>query len=109
VEGGWRPGRAIRPPGDPAFCRAWPGFGTTFSNLLSNVSPSVVDDGGGFNGADNLREAPLSGRIGPLHLGFYPPHAHPGRISGPHKKGEGRAPARTEREGVRAGRMRDPD
>jgi hypothetical protein len=26
-----------------------------------------------------------------------PPHAHPGRISGPHKKGEGRAPARTVR------------
>jgi len=44
---------------------------------------------GGFNGADNLRETPLSG--------FYPPHAHPGRISGPHKKGEGRAPARTVR------------
>jgi hypothetical protein len=37
VEGGWRPGRAIRPPGDPAFCRAWPGFGTTFSNPLSTV------------------------------------------------------------------------
>jgi hypothetical protein len=42
-------------PGDPTVYRAWPGFGTTFSNLLSNVSPSVVDDGcgGGFNGADN--------------------------------------------------------
>jgi hypothetical protein len=84
-------------PGDPTVCRAWPGFGTTFSNLLSNVSPSVVDDGGegGFNGADNLQEASLSGRIRKFRI--YPPHAHPGRISGPHKRGEGRAPARTVR------------
>jgi hypothetical protein len=38
VERGWRP---PMPPewGDPRVCRAWPGFGTTFSNLLSNVSP----------------------------------------------------------------------
>jgi hypothetical protein len=40
--------------GDPTVCRAWPGFGTTFSNLLSNVSPSGVDDVG-FNGADSRR------------------------------------------------------
>jgi hypothetical protein len=25
--------------GDPTVCRAWPGFGTTFSNLLNNVPP----------------------------------------------------------------------
>jgi hypothetical protein len=58
--------------GDPTVCRAWPGFGTTFSNLLSNVSPSVVDDGG-FNGADNLREAPYPGEYGNLHRGFRTP------------------------------------
>jgi len=28
-----------------------------------------------------------SGSLGGFHLGFYPPHAHPGRISGLHKKG----------------------
>jgi hypothetical protein len=48
---GWRPGRAMRPPmpperGDPTVCRAWPGFGTTFSNLLSNVSPPSWTTGG---------------------------------------------------------------
>jgi len=44
---------------------------------------------GGFG--DGIREERTpSSRI-------LPPHAHPGRISGPHKKGEGRAPARTVR------------
>jgi hypothetical protein len=63
--------------GDPRVCRAWPGVGTTFSNPLNTVQqlveqriPSVVDDGGGFNGVDNVRENPLSGRIGDLPRGF---------------------------------------
>jgi hypothetical protein len=46
---------SLMPPewGDPTVCRAWPGFGTTFSNLLNNVPPYVVDNVG-FRGADHV-------------------------------------------------------
>jgi hypothetical protein len=84
--------RAMRSPMPPLPERpdGLPGMAGARDNLRQLVeqrTPSVVDDGG-FNGADNVRENPLSGRIGLFHLDFTP-HAHPGRISGPPKKGRG--------------------
>jgi len=66
-------------PGDPTVCRAWPGFGTTFSNPLNTVQPYVVDDAG-FNGAE-----PMEGTWSGYRAGWW----SPGTLLDPRQKGRG--------------------
>jgi len=67
---GLEAGSGDKAPWRPGVLPGMAGVRDNLQQLVEQRIPPPSWTTGGFNGADNLREAPLSGRIGLFHLGF---------------------------------------